>query len=100
MSNPTFSAGSKVKILLDHNGKTHKNSRYGYIRAVCACKTAPDGFICTEKGFQREGDAYLIQTSWGGGMLWYSADALKLAGGINRLPEWKKKLEDYQLLHG
>ena len=89
---PTFAMYSKIRLLKDHNGKLVKGHKYGYIVSIVNCVDAPDGFICTEKGFQNEGMVYLIKTSWSGGMLWYSKDAICLAGGKHELQNWEEKL--------
>jgi hypothetical protein len=96
----TIDKGSKVKLTKDHNGKPLNRPKYGYVVAVAWCEDAFDGFICTEKGFQKQGEAYLVQTSWGGGALWYSHLAIMPAKGIYRLGEWQKALENYHLKHG
>lgn len=94
----TFKHGDKVKILVDHNNKPLKRPIYGYIQWVGDCSQVSDG-IFTEKGMQTKGDAYTVKTSWGSGALWWSADALKHAGGVNRWAEWQKKLADYHEKH-
>jgi hypothetical protein len=91
--------GSKISFLKDHDGKPLYRRKYGYVVAIIDCKDGPDGYMITEQGIQKEGQAYLIQTSWCSGATWYSDKALMHAGGTNRLAEWKKKLEAYNQKH-
>lgn len=93
MSNTNTPTNSKVKIVIDHNGKPC-NPKYGYVVNVIDCATV-EGGVFTEKGMQTTGIAHLIQTSWCSGALWYSTDALRPATGAHKLNEWKKKMQDY-----
>jgi hypothetical protein len=95
----TIAYGSKIKLIKDNNGKPLPRPKYGYVVAIVDCKDGPDGYMITEQGNQKEGQAYLVQTSWGGGATWFSDKAIKPATGINRLAEWKKQLENYNNKH-
>lgn len=94
MSNTPFKYGDKIKLVKDHNGKPLKRPVYGYITCVGDC-TKNDMGLFVETGMQKTGFAYLVRTSWAGGALWYSDAAIKHAGGVNRLGEWNKRLQDY-----
>jgi len=41
------------------------------------------------------GKVYLIQTSWSGGMLWWTSGAFKVAGGVNQLKDWQQSWAKY-----
>lgn len=96
---PSFKYGDKIKIIVDHNNKPLKNPIYGYVVSVLECEKCPDNGCFVETGMKKDGYAYLIQTSWSGGMLWYTDAALKRAGGKNELNNWKDRLIKYQASH-
>lgn len=84
----------KIKLLVDHSNKKLRNPKYGYIVGILDAEDASDG-VFVETGMVTSGKCYLIKTSWGGGMLWYTASAFKVAGGVNMLSDWNKRLEKY-----
>lgn len=88
-----YNEGDKIKLTLDHSGKPLSRPKYGYVIRVMEA-SARDRFF-TEQGMMTSGYVYLIQTSWSGGALWYTADALKPAKGKNELAAWRQQLKDY-----
>ncbi len=89
----------KIRLILDHTGNTLKNPKYGYITNIIDCSKVEDGVFC-ENGMKKEGVAYLIQTSWSSGMLWYSDAAFIHAGGKHELNQWKDQLAKYHAQTG
>jgi hypothetical protein len=90
-----YNTGDKIKLIVDHHNKPCK-PKYGYVVAVMDASVNKDtGFYCEKKHAIVSGKVYLIQTSWGGGALWYTGDALKAAGGKNQLADWCQQLQDY-----
>jgi hypothetical protein len=81
----------KIKLLVDHNNKKLRNPKYGYIVGINDAEKVPDG-VFVETGLVTTGKVYLVQTSWSSGMLWYTENAMKAAGGANHLGEWQERL--------
>ncbi len=84
----------KIKLIVDHNGKKLRNPKYGYIVGILDAKEAQNG-VFVETGMVTSGDCYLIQTSWSGGMLWWTSSAFKVAKGVNQLDSWQKSWKKY-----
>jgi hypothetical protein len=97
-NNPSFKYGDKIKLIKDHNNKPLTRPKYGYVVCVIECEKSPDG-IFVEYGMKKDGYAYLIQTSWSGGALWYSEAAFKPAAGKNELNAWKDKIDRWNASH-
>lgn len=94
-----FTLNQKIKLVKDHNGKALKRPVYGYVVCVMEGNKSLDGFY-TEAGKTTTGLVYLVQTSWGGGALWYTDGALKPAGGQHCLAEWRNQLSRYHMKYG
>ena len=84
----------KIKLLVDHNNKKLRNPKYGYIVGINDAEKVPDG-VFVETGMVTTGKVYLIQTSWSGGMLWWTSGAFKVAGGVNQLNDWQQSWAKY-----
>lgn len=95
-----FTLNQKIKLVKDHSGKPLKNPRYGYVVCVMEAIKSPDGFYTEVPNKVCTGLVYLVQTSWGGGALWYTAGALKPAGGKHCLAEWRDRLHRYHMKYG
>ena len=90
----TYKLHDKIKLIKDHDNKVRRNPVYGYITAIQDCSKVPNGCF-VETGCVQTGLAYLVQTSWSSGMLWWSADALKAAGGKHELAAWRHNWAKY-----